>query len=92
MLYVQATFNLSKKMSVAPASESLKEERERLVDHVPTLQSRIREIDLELDGGEGGGKGAKNPTAGETSPSNTPLRNSRPSIQAKAKSLVDSSW
>ncbi len=34
-------------------------------------------------------KGAKNPTAGDTPPSDTPLRNSRPSIQAKAKSLVD---
>jgi hypothetical protein len=43
----------------------------------------------ELDGGEGGGKGAKNPTAGETSPSDTPLHNSRQSIQVKAKSLVD---
>ncbi len=40
-------------MSVIPAIESLKEERERLVDHASTLQSRIREIDLELDGGEG---------------------------------------
>ena len=41
-------------MSVIPAIESLKEERERLVEHVSTLQRRIGEIDLELDGGEGG--------------------------------------
>ncbi len=41
-------------MSVAPAKESLKEEKERLQGHLSTLQghlsamqSRIREIDLE---------------------------------------------
>lgn len=83
-----------KKMSVVPEKESLKEERERLVAHTSTLQghlstmqSRIQEIDLELEGGEGG-KGVKK-RAGETSPSQSPLRSARPSILAKAKALVD---
>jgi len=80
---------------VVPEKESLKEEMERLQGHSSTLQgllsttqSRIREIALELEGGEGGGKGGEKRT-GETSPYQSPIRSHRPSIQAKAKSLVD---
>ncbi len=82
-------------MSVVPEKESLKDERERLVVHTSTLQgqlstmqSRIQEIDLELEGGEGGGKGGEK-IARETSLSQSPQRSVRPSIQAKAKALVD---
>ncbi len=64
-----------KDMSVVPAKESLKEERERLQGHLSTLQahlsamqSRIREIDLELEGGEEGGVKGENKKTGVTSP------------------------
>jgi hypothetical protein len=75
-----------KHMSVAPQEDSLKEETEGLIAHMSTLQSQLREIDLMLrKGGEGGDPRAGDaPTAIES-----PLRNVRPTILAKAKALLE---
>jgi hypothetical protein len=73
------------KMSVAPQEDSLKKERERLLAHMSTLQSRLREIDLILrEGGENRAGEAPSPSATES-----PIKNPRRSIQLKAKALLD---